>query len=252
MIRVYLSGQLTLEAPESRIEASDFPGQQGREAFAFLTMRGGMPVSRHALLDALWGQGPPSSAEASLNSIVSKLRRVLGRLGLDGARALRFTGGCYELRLPTGTGVDHPAAFDAIHQAETAIRAGDARSAYGPSAIARQICGRPFMPGSEAEWVENRRIKLRRTLVRALACRAKVYMLNGEYELAAEAAREASIVEPLRESIYRLLMEVHSAAGNAAEALAVYEQCRVAIAESLGVPPSEETKRMKHKIIEAL
>jgi DNA-binding SARP family transcriptional activator len=249
MLRVYLSGQLTLEAPEGRVETRLFPGQQGREAFTFLAMRAGMPVSRHALLDALWRQDQPASAEASLNSIISKLRRLLGAVGLRGAQALRFSGGSFELHLPADTWVDHLVAFDAIHQAETALRRGDARAAYGPSAIARQICGRPFLPGSEADWIENRRVKLRRTLVRALECRSRVYLMNGEHELAVEVAREAATLEPLRESSYRLLMEAHAQAGNSAEALRVYEQCRAVIADALGVPPSERTKQVQRRIM---
>ena len=252
MLRVYLSGQLTLESPVGRAEARSFPGQQGREAFTFLAMRSGMPVSRQALLEAVWGRSQPASAEASLNSIISKLRRLLSGVGLRGAQALRFSGGSFELHLPAATWIDHPVAFDAIHQAETALRAGDARAAYGPSAIARQICGRPFLAGSEAEWVENRRVKLRRTLVRALECRSRVYLMNGESGLAVEVARDATTIEPLRESCYRLLMEAHAQAGNSAEALRVYEQCRATIADALGVAPSEETKRLKREIMEPL
>ena len=146
--------------------------------------------------------------------------------------------------------MDHVVAFDAIHQAETALASGDIHAAYGPSAIARQICGRPFLPGSEADWVENRRVKLRRTLVRALECRSRVYLLNGEHSLAIETARDASTVEPLRESAYRLLMEAHYRAGNSAEALLVYEQCRSEISDALGVSPSEETKRLKQGILQ--
>lgn len=252
MIRVYLSGQMTLESPSGRSMAADFPGQQGREAFAFLAMRESLPVSREVLLDALWGDDPPSSAEGSLNSIVSKLRRLLTELGLDAARVLRYQSRCYELTLPAGTWVDHSVAFDAIHQAEVALRDGDMRAAYGPSAIARQICRRPFLAGTDTEWVEQRRIKLRRTHVRALECRAEVYRQNGEHELAVEAAREATEVEPLRESAYRLLMAAHAGAGNTAEALAAYEQCRSVISEALGVSPSPQTQALKGEIIAVL
>lgn len=252
MLRVYLSGQLTLETSAGRAEARSFPGRQGREAFTFLVMRGGMPVSRDALLEAVWGRSLPASAEASLNSIISKLRRLLTGVGLRRSDALRFSGGSFELRLPADTWVDHPVAFDAIHQAETALRTGDIQAAYGASAVARQICGRPFLAGSDADWVENRRVKLQRTLVRALECRSRVYLSNGEHALAVETAREAATIEPLRESAYRLLMEAHAQSGNSAEALQVYEQCRAAIADALGVAPSAETKRLKRQIMELL
>ena len=252
MLRIYLSGQVALEAPDGRVQAGDFPGQQGREVLAFLVISGGMPVPRSKLVAAVWQKKPPASADAALNSIVSKLRRLLSRVGFDSPRTLRSAAGCYELHLPSDTWVDHATAFDSIHQAEAALRAGDPKAAYGPSAVARQISQRPFLAGSEADWVENRRIKLRRVLVRALECRSAVYLWNDEHALAVETAREATVVEPFRESSYRLLMQAHAAAGNAAEALRVYERCRVLISEELGVPPSQETKRAYAQIIEAL
>lgn len=252
MLRIYLSGQLGLESTDGRVEPADFPGQQGREVFAFLVMAGGMPVTRTELAGAVWGDSRPPSADAALNSIVSKLRRLLGRVGLDGATTLRSAVGCYELRFLPDTWIDHVVAFDAIHLAEAALRANDIRAAYGPSAIARQIAGRPFLAGSEGEWIENRRIKLRRVLVRALECRAEVYLGNGEFPLAVEVAREATTLEPFRESAYRLLMRAHAAAGNAAEALRVFETCRELIADELGVPPSQETKQAYVRILDGL
>lgn len=252
MLRIYLSGKCALDAPGGRAEGADFPGQQGREVFAYLVISAGMPVSRSELTAAVWQNKPPRSADAALNSIVSKLRRLLSSIGLDGPRMLSSAAGCYELRLPSDSWVDHAVAFDSIHQAETALKAENPRAAYGPSAIAKQISQRPFLPGSEAEWIENRRIKLRRVLVRALECRSEVYLWNGEEALAVEAAREATSVEPFRESSWRLLMRSHAAAGNAAEALRVYERCRALISEELGVSPSESTKKVQRAIIEGL
>ena len=252
MLRVYLSGQMAVESEAHRIVASDFPGRQGREAFARCVLGKGMPLSRSELTAALWAGTPPPAADSALNSIVSKLRRLLDRLGLDGTAVLRSAPGSYELALPADTWIDHEVAFDAIHRAETELRAERPREAYGPSAIARRICERPFLPGSEAEWIENRRIKLRRVLVRALECRSEVYLWNGEHPFAVEAAREATVLEPFRESAYRLLMRAHAAAGNTAEALRVYERCRELIADELGVPPSRETKRVHAEIIAEL
>ncbi len=252
MFRVFLSGQLALETSDTRRAGRDFPGRQGREAFAYLVLRGGMPVSRSTLIDALWRGEPPAAVDSALNSVVSKLRRLLTEVGLDGGRALRFSDGCYELLLPRGTWVDHTVAFASIHEAETALKAGEPGAAYGPSAVARQICGRPFLAGSEAEWIEERRTRLRRVLVRALECRSAVYLWNGEHAFAVDTAREAVSLAPFRESSYRLLMRAHAAAGNTAEALRVYEQCRELISEELGVSPSQETREVHAEILRGL
>lgn len=252
MLRIHLSGLITVEEGDVVLGPRDFPGQQGRAAFAFLVGHRGGPVARGELAEALWPSERPQAWEQALSAIVSKLRGLLARTGLDGSEALRTADGCYELHLPRGTWVDHEAALDAIHEAEAALRAGDASRAYGPSAVAHHIARRPFLPGQDGEWFEGRRDRLAATLVRALECRAEVYLWNGEAPLGVEAAREIVRLRPFRETGYRLLMRAHTAAGNAAEALRVYERCRTLISEELGVPPSPETRALHAEVLRSL
>lgn len=252
MLRIYLSGGMSLDQEEVLVEAREFPGQQGREVFAYLVCNREGPVSRSGLADALWGSRLPEAWGTSLSAIVSKLRSLLGRVGLDGAAVLSTGAGCHELRLPDGSWIDHEAAADAIHAAESALAAGDPARAYGPSAVAHHIARRPFLPGGDAPWIDERREKLGSILIRALECRAEVYLWNGESTLAVETARDAVTSHPFRESAYRLLMRAHAAAGNTAEALRVYERCRVLVSEELGVSPSPETRAVHAAILESL
>lgn len=249
MVRVYLSGRMAIEGDGGLLGEEDFPGRQGRSVFAFLAGRRGRPVSRSAVADALWDGRPPPSWSASLSAIVSKLRALLSRAGVDGNAALRGSGGCYELRLPPGSWVDHEAAESGIHEAEAALDGEEPDRAYGPSAVALLIARRPFLPGEEGRWIERRRRKLASILVRARECRAEIYLWNGEHSLAVEAAREAVALRRFRESGYRILMRAHHAAGNSAEALRVYERCRELTLEELGVPPSRETRAVHSEIL---
>ena len=248
MLRIYLSGRMTLERDGVLLGPEDFPGGQGRMAFAYLVINRQGPVSRSALADALWPGDPPASWDTALSAIVSKLRSLLSRVGVDGS-VLTGVSGTYEARLPPGTWIDQEAAVDAIHAAEAALQADDPAAAYGPSAVARLIAQRPFLPGVDGAWIEERRARLASVLVRALECRARVYLWNDEHPLAVEAAREVVTIRPFRESGYRLLMRAHAAAGNAAEALRVYERCRTVIADELGVGPSAETRAVHEAIL---
>ncbi|HEX2166124.1 MAG TPA: bacterial transcriptional activator domain-containing protein, partial [Longimicrobiales bacterium] len=226
--------------------------QQARVAFALLAGERNDPVPRTTLADALWPQQLPPSWDTALSSIVSKLRSLLGRAHLDGGRVLSTRDGCHELRLPAGTWIDHEVAADSIHEAESALRAGDPARAYGPSAVAHHIARRPFLAGEQGRWVDQRRERLASILIRALECRTQVYLWNGEYPLAVEAAREAVALEPFRETAYQLLMRAHAAAGNTAEALRVYERCRTLISEELGVNPSPQTKAVHAELLQSL
>jgi SARP family transcriptional regulator, regulator of embCAB operon len=251
VLRIYLSGSMSIEAGGELFGPDTFPAQQGRVAFALLVGERG-PASRTALAEALWPDRPPAAWETALSSIVSKLRSLLTRAGLDGASSLITRDGCHELRLPSGTWIDHDVAADSIHEAEAALRAGDPARAYGPSAVAHHIARRPFLPGEYGRWVEQRRDKLTSILVRALECRAEVYLWNGEHPLAVEAARDALVVEPFRETAWQLLMRAHAAAGNTAEALRAYERCRSLIADELGVNPSPQTKAVHAELLASL
>jgi DNA-binding SARP family transcriptional activator len=251
-LRIYLAGRVCIEADERLIDQHAFPSQQGRLAFAYLVSERGRPVTRTELAEALWPKELPTSWDASLSAVISKLRSLLGTIGLTDSSTVTGATGCYEIRLPRCTWVDLEAAADSIHEAEAALKAGDAARAYGPSAVAHHIARRPFLPGEEGAWVEHRRDKLRSILIRALECRAEVYLWNHEFPLAVEAARDAVALEPFRETCYQLLMRAHSAAGNVAEALWVYEQCRKLIAEELGVHPSRQTRSVYQEVLQAI
>ncbi len=242
-IRVYLTGRLTLEAYERVIDQREFVGQQGRSAFAFLTLERGRPISHSELANVLWSDSPPPASDVALNAVISKLRRVLVDAGFP-TSVLTSAPGCYELHLPGDAWVDIEAAADAIHEAETALRRDDPAGAYGPSAVAHHIARRPFLAGNESHWAESRRRTLHRLLMRALECRAQVYLWNNEHALAIEAAREAVDREPFRETAHQLLMRAHAASGNVAEALQAYERCRKLLADELGVDPSPPSKAL--------
>src|SRR5207342_5288 len=68
---------------------------------------------------------------------------------------------------------------------------------------------------------------------------------------AAKWAEELIALSPFREAGYRRLMEAHVSAGNRAEALRVYEQCRQLLAEELGAYPSPEPDSIYRALLEA-
>jgi len=94
--------------------------------------------------------------------------------------------------------------------------------------------------------------KLVQKPVRIRDSEADRLLWNQEHTLAVEAAREMIVLRPFRESGYRLLMRGHAAAGNRAEALQVYEECRAFISDELGVAPSQQTKRVHSEVLQGL
>ncbi len=153
------------------------------------------------------------------------------------------------LRLPPDTWIDLEAAAEAVHRAETDLRAGRLAEANGGALVANAIARRPFLPGEEGGWVERRRAHLRDIRVRALECRAQIAIVNGDPALAAHDAEAVIELEPFREPGYQLLMRAQASAGNQAEALRAYERLRSMIADELGASPSPATEAVYLEIL---
>jgi SARP family transcriptional regulator, regulator of embCAB operon len=251
-LRVYLAGRVSMEASDRIVGPDQFPGQQGRVAFAYLTAERGRPVTVDELAGTLWPEAQPPAWESALRAIMSKLRSLIAQVDTSGCSTLSSGRGYYELGLPPDTWVDIEAAADAIHDAEAALRKGNPALAYGPSAVAHHIARRPFLPGEYGPWIDSHRDRLRDILLRALDSRAEVYLWNNEHALALRAAKELISLEPLRESGHRLVMRAHTAVGNTAEALRAYEACRRLIARELGVDPSPQTKALYESVLQSV
>src|SRR5262249_20473419 len=103
----------------------------------------------------------------------------------------------------------------------------------------------------DGAWVEQKRRELADIRERALSVLADASLRSGAAREAVKWAEDLIALSPFREDGYRRLMEAHVAAGNRAEALRVYEQCRQLLAEELGSDPSPETESIYRALLEA-
>ena len=250
-LKVFLAGRVAVEADGVLLGEERFPGRQGRLLFACLVAEQGRPVPRDELAEALWEEAPPATWEKALTVLVSKLRALLAECGLDGASVLTSAFGCYRLNLPETAWVDVIAAAEGLREAEAALATDDLEQTKAAAMRAASLARPPFMPGEEGAWVDGKRRELTDVLRRALSCLAEACLRSGDDAEAAKWAEETIALDPYRETGYRRLMVAHAAAGNRAEALRVYEQCRVLLATELGAYPSPETESIYRELLEA-
>ena len=213
------------------------PGRQGPLALVFLALERGRPVPIDELADAVWGEKLPRAWETALSALVSKLRSSLGVLGVG----VTTVSGRYQLTLPVDAWVDVEAARVALDEAEGRVARGRPRDAWGPANVAAAITSRSLLAGTEAEWVARARTNLLGARVRAMSCLASAALANAEWPLAAQFARTQVELEPFRETGWQQLMQAHAGAGNRAEALRAYAECRALLEKELGVAPARET-----------
>lgn len=248
--RIYLCGRITVERGGQVLIDAALGGRQGRLLLAFLGTRRTLPVSKTQLIEAIWESHVPPSVETAMNALVSKLRAALRKLGIGPPHGIASDGGTYQLVVPSAW-IDIEAARTAIDRAEGALR-GEARAdAWASANVAAAITQQPFLPDDELPWVLHQRAQLQRVWRRALLVLSAVSVRNGEHELGIQHASDALSAEPFDERACQSLMLAHAAAGNRAEALRVFANCRKVFREELGAEPSEQTTAVFLSILRA-
>lgn len=246
-LRIYLTSNVCLEAGESLLDERQLPRRQGRLAFTVLALQH-VPISRDELADILWPDAPPGAWDVAVRALMSKLRTALRRFGWPYAEPIEAAFGSYQLCLPAGTWIDIEAAQDNVHRAEALLERGSMRAAYSHAIVTSTIARRPFLPGDDGPWVDRVRERLRGYLVRALDCVVTACSGVGEHTLALKNAAELVALEPLQETGYIKLMQVHARMGNRAEALQTYRRCSEVLSYELGIAPSDETRAVLEAI----
>ncbi|GEB60766.1 ATP-binding protein [Streptomyces gardneri] len=216
-------------------------GPKVRALLARLLLDAGRTVPVDRLVDGLYGDEPPAGAQGALQAQVSRLRRVLPpgvavehspagyRLALgtpaEDVDALRF-------EALAGAGARALAAGDPVHAADL-LR--EALGLWRGPALS-DVRDAPFAAGQAARLEGLRLDALEAWGAAELASGASGEDLSSLVQELAAAVRE----HPLRERLRGLQMRALGAAGRQAEALAVYEEVRAALAEELGADPSPE------------
>lgn len=246
-VKIYLTGRLCVQGPEGVITDADLSGKQARLALALLVHER-RPIHRDRLADVIWDGELPDTWNASLNAIVSKLRRQLGRTGLDARAVLSASGGSYAISLPASSWVDTEDAIRRVDRAEGAMRHGDLAAAVSDATVGSSILRRPFLGGIEGEWVSEVRHRLAAALYRSYVVLAAGWIEQGDHQLASTVAERAIELDPIRETAYRLVMEAELARGDAGAALEAFDRCERIVRDEFGASPSAETVALAERV----
>jgi DNA-binding SARP family transcriptional activator len=246
-VRLLICGRISIEHEGGVVAESAFPGRLGRRLWAYLVLQRRRPVSRGELVDALWGDASPEAADASLNALVSRVRTAIAPLG-PGCAELRAATGTYSLHLAADAFVDRERAWSAINHVQALQREGRLADAWAEAIIANEIAARGFLAGEDAPWIEAERRTLRDIELQALDAVCEAELAQRRPLEAERVARRLVTVDPLRESGYRHLMRAARDAGNAAQAVAIMDECRAALA-AVSARPSAVTERLFRELV---
>ncbi|WP_433260261.1 BTAD domain-containing putative transcriptional regulator [Actinosynnema sp. CS-041913] len=219
------------------------PARQ-RAVFAVLAARANQVVSRHELVDGVWGAEPPASVVGSLHTYVSGLRRALGpaRAALES----RSTG--YSLRLADGA-VDTEVFDQARAEGTRLLSAGrwaKAREALGGALELWHGAAYAGVPGPFAELERQRLAELRLGVAEQ---HARVRLELGEHAEVVADLTELVAEHPWHESLRELVMLALHRSGRQAEALEAFQDVRRALVSEQGVEPGPTLRELHREIL---
>ena len=233
----HLLGPLEVVAEGEPIELG---GRKPRTLLAALLFHANELVSAERLIDALWGEQPPETAQAALQVHVSHLRKVLGRDRIvTQAPGYRLRVGNDELDLQR---------FERLLE--------EARELEPPAAGARlrealALWRGPALADFEHEpfaWGEISRLEQLR--LEAIESRIDADLAAGHHTRLLPELDALLAAHPHRERVHGQRMLALYRSGRQADALEAYRAARNTLVAELGIEPGPELRRLERAILD--
>jgi DNA-binding SARP family transcriptional activator/tetratricopeptide (TPR) repeat protein len=231
------------------------PPQQ-RAVLAVLLLRENAQVSVSDIIDALWADDMPSSAEHVIRSYIYRLRKVLGTVETAdvgssagvGSSVIASVGHGY--LLATGPGSLDLATFrEGLSTAQEASRSGEYAKAVMLLDDALALWRGSALAGVPGEFAETQRIHLDQLRLTALEAKAVAQVEAGAYGDAEVLLDQLTAEHPLNERFRELRMLALYRHGRQSDALNIYRQTQELLAEELGVDPGPGLRALHERIL---
>jgi DNA-binding SARP family transcriptional activator/Tfp pilus assembly protein PilF len=221
--------------------AKPVPGLRRRAVLAALALRPGEVVSTDLLIDVVWGDGAPAAAATTLQSHVSRLRRLLG-----GPTAI--------LARPPGYVLNIGAQATDVQAAEGLIGRGmrsrdpEDRETSLRAAVALWR-GRPLADLTGLAPFDDHAQRLEHLLLQARHALIDTRLMLGQHAELIPELETLCREHPLHEQIHRQLMIALYRTGRQSDALATYQRLRRTLDEEIGIEPSQPLRDLETAIL---
>lgn len=217
-------------------------GPLQRRLLAALVLHAGEVVHADRLADAMWPDGLPANHLAALQTHVFRLRQVIPPETIGSE--------------PVGYRLTAPAEAIDAHRFEQGVyeagrtRTGDpAAAAAHLEALLALWRGSPYEELADDELARLEATRLEELRTRAAEERAACLLDLGQHDHVVVDLEVLAAAHPLRERPQAQLMLALHRCGRRADALAVYERYRRALAEDLGIDPSAALRQLHDDIV---
>jgi predicted ATPase/DNA-binding SARP family transcriptional activator len=215
------------------------PTRKSQALLAYLALPLGQAHPREKVAALLWGDMPEAQARGNLRHALSRIRKALPRAVQPGAL---FEGPSVSLD-PALVDVDvarferlvadgRPAALEQI---------GDLYRGELLAGLA--LSERPF-----EDWLTSERERLHELAIEGLTHLLTHQQQTAAIEPAVHTGLRLLALDPLQETVHRLVMRLYARLGRREAALRQYQHCVDALKRELGTAPDAETRQLHEQI----
>ncbi|WP_156996804.1 BTAD domain-containing putative transcriptional regulator [Knoellia aerolata] len=227
----------------------DLGGPKPRALLALLVAADGHPVPVERLVDQMWGEDPPARVEASMQSYVARLRRVLepGRDPRAPATVLRTHAGGYSLDVPSAD-LDARRFTELVREAR-AVAPHDAAAAVESLTSALSLWRGDAYAGSSSSVLAAESTRLEELRLGAVADLWELRLREGGHPEAVAALEQLVGRHPLQERFWALLALALYRSARQGDALAALRRARRHLDEELGVDPGPQLRDLEQAML---
>lgn len=239
-LTIHAFGRGKVWANGKLVSGSAWQTQAVRELFFyFLAMN--KPVSKEQVGSVLWPDtSEPSRLKLRFKNEIYRLRRAVGQ------NSILYEDEYYQLN----PAIDHEydvEAFEAyLERARTASGTAEKIVLYQKAV---DLVGGSYLEDIGALWVVPERERLHQAFLAAALTLSELYLGEGQATTALEMCQRILEREATSEAAYRLKMHIHRRMGDKASLIRTYRECEESLRQVFGMPPSDETQDLYHKLI---
>ena len=225
----------------------DLGSPRQRALLALLLINAGSVVSVPGIISSIWGSSPPRMVIGTLQSYVSRLRKVLR----SHVRNVRLVHRPHGYALEADPKVIDARIFESMaRESRRRLESGDPAAAREAAWTALALWkGMPFAELSDYEFAVLEATRLDQVRVLTLQTWADACLRLGAYDEVALRLNDELNRDPSLERLGLQLMQAEYHSGRPAEALKTYERMRRHLAKELGADMSRELQDLHGEIL---
>ncbi|MFJ8436695.1 AfsR/SARP family transcriptional regulator [Kitasatospora sp. NPDC094019] len=217
-------------------------------AALLLNPGGAVPVSR--LVDAVWEERPPATADRQVRNLAGLLRRAFRKADPTGPPVLLTDGRGYRIPLDDHR-LDSRVFADTVTRSRRTAAAGQQSAAAAGLRQALSLWRGPVLDGLDGQLLDAGAVALDELRLTAWEDCLDLDAALGRHRASIPELTGLVAGHPLRERFVGQLMRALHASGRTADALIVHRRFTGRLAEELGLDPSPELRRLHLSLLTA-